>query len=160
MKRGNAANFGLSGFQRDVTVHLHGQFKAAMPRQILNDAGIDAGENGPCDVGMPEIVQAVAAGQAQAVLDPLPAAVKGFGRGVDAEGRRRKPIAAAQDREQLRRDREITHACGALGCCVDQFAADAVADAANVKHVGHQIHVTPLQAGDFGAAKPREQSQR
>lgn len=135
MKRGNAANFGLSGFQRDVTVHLQGQFKAAMPRQILNDAGIDAGENGPCDVGMPEIVQAVAAGQAQAVLNPLPAAVKGFGRGVDAEGRRRKPIAAAQDREQLGRDWDIADTCGRFRRGFDELPADAVPDSLDVQHV-------------------------
>ena len=86
---------------------------------------------------MTEIMQAVAAGQIEIGLNALPAAVKGFWRDIDAARGRREPIAAAQDREQFGRDWDITHARCALGRCVDQFAADAVADTADMQHISH-----------------------
>ena len=131
-----------------------------MPCEVLHHAGIDAGKNGAGDVGMPEIVQAVAAGQAQAVLNAHPAAVKSFGRNFDAVGRRCEPVEAAQDREQLGRDGNIAHTCGGFRRGGDKLTADAVTDAAHMEHIGHEVNVSPPQPGYFGAAQTGEKSQR
>lgn len=131
-----------------------------MPRQILNDAGIDSGQNCSGDVCVPQIVQTVAPGQGQAVLNAHPAAVKGFGRDIDAVGRRREPVEAAQDREQLGRDGNVADACGRFRRGGDKLTADAVTDAAHMEHIGHEVNVSLPQPGNFGAAQTREKSQR
>ena len=93
-------------------------------------------------------------------MNAHPAAVKSFGRDIDAVGRRCEPVEAAQDREQLGRDWDIAHTCGGFRRGGDKLTADAVTDAAHMEHIGHEVNVSPPQPGYFGAAQTGEKSQR
>ena len=120
-----------------------------MPCEVLHHAGVDSGQNRSGDVCVPEIVQTVAPGQREAALNAHPAAVKSFGRDIDAVGRRCEPVEAAQDREQLGRDGNIAHTCGGFRRGGDELTADGrVHDDYRIDYLRQHVQAIADAIGD------------
>ena len=160
-KSGNPVELAQSVGGGDVGIDLHGEFKAAVPRDVLHDARHGTRQQEPGDVGVAQVVEPVALGKLKvALLDALPAPVVRLrSAGTHPRGRR-QTVRAAQDREQLGRDgdKALTR-CG-LWRAGDELPADPVTDAADMDLPPAQIDVAPLQARNLAPAQTGQQSQR